>query len=289
MDIPEIMPAAGHLKTVEAIARIAREPNICEIRAGSFSVLRRDGNPAPNFVEVDPGSYVNALGLPNGGLPYLEENITEMQKAAGDKPLTLGIVPIGEGDLAQLTNFCVNAGVAAVELNLGCPNVWDGGVNKKLISTDPAATERALGEVAPFRGKLKIAVKLSPLFRHTMSKIVALCHNMGVDEIVTMNTRPGQTVENPDGKNGLSVPAGGLSGNLIHHEAVQQTAWTRHDIDALGSNMRLVGVGGICSGETLKNFLEAGADACQIGSHFFWSDNPRIFGEILGEYADLVS
>ena len=285
MNIPYIMPAAGWLRTPEDIRDLADLDTVSEIVAGSFTRLARAGNKEPTFVEIEPGSYVNSKGMPNGGLDYLRSNINTMIDASGDKPLRISIAPIKLWDLSNMTAFLYGTDISTIELNVGCPNIWKDGKRHSLISHDPSALRRAMYEViGTITSTLRkqIAVKLSPLPDNLIDEIVGILHTLGIDEIVTMNTRPDY-----DTKDILSMPTGGLSGKKIQMEAVRQVEKIRTAMDKIGSKMRLVGVGGIDSGIMLKRHIEAGVDAIQIGTHT-QVFGKKVFAEILSEYFDLV-
>lgn len=286
MNTPYIMPAAGWLRTPDDIRKLSNMDTVNEIVAGSFTRLERAGNKEPTFVEIEPGSYVNSKGMPNGGLDYLRCNINDMTDASSNKPLRISIAPIEPGDLSDMTSFLSGTDVSTIEINVGCPNIWKDGARHEIISHDVTALRLTIDEVMDrvtrFRGKKQIAVKLSPLPDNIINEVVEILHTSEVDEIVIMNTRPGYNT-----KGILSVPTGGLSGRKIQEEAIHQVEKVRIAIDKIGSKMRLVGVGGIDSGIMLKRHLEAGADAVQIGTHA-QVFGKKVFAEILAEYFDLV-
>lgn len=278
-----LMLAAGHAKTVETVAEFARSNALSEITAGSFTLEPREGNPGRTFAEHPhlPRSWLNALGMPNGGLPYLQEHISALLNAAGEKRLRVSIAPIKPGDLGQLVQFLrPHANRLTVEVNLGCPNVWDGGKNKPLICHDTVATREALREVsAACSGTgLVVAVKLSPLLPSMHEQVIRLCYeHTAVRELVTMNTRPGVPTEGV-----LDVPLAGLSGEAIAEEALEQTRHTAHWMGTYWSDRRrLISVGAInCSRRVEERLAVDGVHALQVGTHAFVHD-PRVFEELL--------
>lgn len=275
------MLAAGHVKTVVAVGRFAQSDAIDEITAGSFTCKKRAGNPQPTFVETEPGSgsYLNAAGLKNGGLSYLEENIKLMIRAAGAKRLRISIAPIEPGDLAMLVSF-LNTYDVTLEVNTGCPNVWHSGIQKPLICHDTRAFAHSLAEVMQVRGNLHVAVKLSPLPDEIRGEIIELCYIHSVDEIVTMNTRPNVPAIGANGNQLLSVPLSGLSGRAIQEEALKEVRKTRETLTIIaGTSIRLVGCGGIDSPLMVRRMYDAGADAVQIGTYAF-VHGPKVFEEL---------
>lgn len=280
MHTPYLMPAAGWLRTPEDLQRIAGLDTIYATMAGSFTLPKRDGNPEPTFIEIEPGSWVNSLGMPNGGLEYLHLHINDMVEASGDKPLHISIAPITSGDLQSMASFLSKTAISTIELNAGCPNVWGDDKRHAIISHDLKALEQAVSEVMIACGTKRVAVKLSPLPDDIANEIVRMLDDFGVDEVVIMNTRPDYPTSGI-----LSMPSGGLSGKAIQEEAVRQVSMVRNVIDRIGSSMRLVGVGGIDSGNMLKRHFDAGADAAQIGTHA-QVYGPKVFGEIIGEYIE---
>ncbi len=281
-DLPPLMLAAGHVKTPEGILEFARSDCISEITVGSFTRWPRDGNPEPTFAEVSPGTWINARGLPNGGLQYLTNAIADMIWNAGKKRLRVSIAPIAQNDLIYLTSFLSQfPGAVTLEVNTACLNVWDEGKNKPLICNDPEAFEIALYEVMESRGSLPVAVKVGPMPSENLrSEIIYLCHQHEVDEYVTMNTEGYQTPKGPDGKGIISMPSGGLSGDGIADKAVEEVRLSRHRIDAIHSKMRLVGCGGVRLAAGAKCMKAAGADAVQIGTYAF-NHGARVFEDIM--------
>jgi len=279
MEHPCIMVAAGNIKTNDGVESFEKSNALDEITAGSFTLRQRDGNKEPNFIEIEQGTYINALGLPNGGLLYLKEKIKAMIKAAGAKRLRISIAPIQQNDLALMTSF-LNGYQVTLEVNLGCPNVWYDGAQKPLICHDVRATAHALAETMRVRGNLRVAVKLSPLPDEIRDEIIDLCYIHGVNEIVTMNTRPNVSTLDKDGKQLLSVPLAGLSGRAIQEEALEEVRKTRQLLGGItGASIRLVGVGGIDSRDMVRRMYEAGADAVQVGTHAF-IHGPKVFEEL---------
>lgn len=277
-----LMLAAGYVKTVDDIRKFARAP-LEEITAGSFTLEPRDGNATPNFIECPdhPGSYLNALGLNNGGWLYLKEHLDAMIVAAGKKRLRISCAPVNPDDLTVLTALLsTRAALIRMEINVGCPNVWVRGTNKPIIGHDPEAFHRALNEVRWHRDHLYIAVKLSPFYENDTLRreIISICCEHDVHEIVMMNTRPHVPTYGM-----LSVATAGLSGAAIAQEACAEVRsinviFQEKKINAI----RLSGCGGVSSGSGIQAMLQAGAHAVQIGTHAFVY-GPRVFEEMLME------
>ncbi|MBI4086763.1 hypothetical protein HY416_02145 [Candidatus Kaiserbacteria bacterium] len=274
MHIPCLMVAAGKVKTVEDIRYFAESDVIDEITAGSFTRHARSGNEEPTFVEIEPGTYLNASGLPNGGFSYLERNISGMIEAAGIKRLRISIAPVEPGDLSVMTSFLRDYPIT-LEVNTSCPNVWQDDKQKPLLCHDRGAFERALAEVAAARGSLRVAVKVSPLSDDLREEIIRLCQTYKIDEFITMNTRPKVSTLR-DGTQLLSVPFAGMSGTAIAEEALGEVRKAQEILKKLNISILLVGVGGINSSDMVQRMCAAGVDAVQVGSYAF-VHGPEVF------------
>src|SRR3989344_4190402 len=133
----DYMNAAGWAKTVEQVELLAKVPLLSHIVVGSFTERPRDGNAGgTNFDVRGDGTSVNSLGLPNKGLPYLQENVGRMRDIA-DKNGKFLVVSIAGADSIEEYPALARAvaqSAHVVEINAGCPNVYKGSEQKEIIS-----------------------------------------------------------------------------------------------------------------------------------------------------------
>lgn len=224
----------------------------------------RAGNPPPRTVET-PSGMLNAIGLDNDGidhfiahhLPYL-------------RTLPTAIVPNIAGkterefvDMAAL--LAPHPGVAALELNLSCPNV-SGGVD---FATSPEVTARVVREVrgvCPF----PILAKLTP----NVTDIVPVAQaaaDAGADAVSLVNTFVGMAIDWRRRRAVLGNKTGGLSGPAIKPLALRLVWRVAQNV-----KVPIVGVGGVATVEDVMEFLVAGASAVQLGTVNFYDPTASV-------------
>ena len=234
----------------------------------------RAGNPPPRTVETT-GGMLNSIGLDNDGfdqfmaqkLPYLRELGTAVIVNVAAKT----------SDEFQRMADTLNAaeGVAAVELNISCPNV-SGGVD---FGTNP---ELAANVVKIFRaaGELPVIAKLTPNVTSVVP-IAQAVEEAGADAVSLVNTFQGMAIDWKRRKPILGNVLGGLSGPAIKPLALR-IVWQV----AQACRVPIIGVGGIQSCDDVLEFLVAGASAVQIGTASFY--NPGLAGQLASELAAVV-
>jgi dihydroorotate dehydrogenase (NAD+) catalytic subunit len=223
-----------------------------------ISLAPRPGNPPPRIVET-PCGMLNAIGLENEGvegflsrkLPYLRE------RGATVVVNILGDCVEDYGKLAA--RLSATDGIAALEVNISCPNVRHGGV---AFGTDPAmAAEvtRAVKEASA----LPVIVKLSP----NITDIAAMARAVekaGADAISLINTLLGMAIDPTTRRPKLANVVGGLSGPAIKPVALRMV-WQA----ARAVAIPVIGIGGIATAADAVEFLLAGATAVQVGTANF--------------------
>ena len=234
----------------------------------------RAGNPPPRTVETT-GGMLNSIGLDNDGfdqfmagkLPYLRDLGTAVIVNVAAKT----------SDEFQRMADTLNAaeGVAAVELNISCPNV-SGGVD---FGTNP---ELAANVVKIFRaaGELPVIAKLTPNVTSVVP-IAQAVEEAGADAVSLVNTFQGMAIDWKRRKPILGNVLGGLSGPAIKPLALR-IVWQV----AQACRVPIIGVGGIQSCDDVLEFLVAGASAVQIGTASFY--NPGLAGQLASELAAVV-
>jgi dihydroorotate dehydrogenase (NAD+) catalytic subunit len=237
----------------------------------------RAGNPPPRTVETASG-MLNAIGLDNDGiehfihhhLPYLRTLPTAIIANIAGKNEQEFV------DMAALLGR--EPGLAAVELNLSCPNVA-GGVD---FATDPEVTRRVVRRVREVC-TLPIVAKLTP----NVTDIVPVARaaaEAGADAVSLVNTFIGMAIDWKRRQPILGNRTGGLSGPAIKPLALRLVWQVARHVD-----VPIIGIGGIATLDDVMEFLVAGASAVQLGTVNFYDPTaaPRIVGQLPAALAEL--
>lgn len=257
-----IMNAAGTCKTLEEVVDLCRVADINAIVVGSITWESRDGVRGGNWW---PEKGLNNLGLPNRGRGYYIWALPEMAKLAhaAGKKLGVSVVGFSPKEWADLAYLVEDSGADFIELNFSCPNT-----NERMLSFAPGAATYVLSKV---KVNIKTGVKLTPYpdpyFLATMSHVVM---SSNIEFVTTSNSFPNS------GLNGA-----GLGGFALQQIALGQVRQFR---ELLPQVFQVWGVGGISSGQDLRDMREAGASAIQIGSAFL-REGPGVFARVLAEEA----
>ena len=217
----------------------------------------RGGNPPPRLFEL-PAGMINSIGLPNKGLAgYLEHDLPEL--AALPVPLIVNVMGFTREQVAELvTAFAGRDEVAALELNVSCPNVETG----TTMGADAGETAALLDAVRP-RTRKPLIVKLTP---NTASpgEVAAAAQAHGADAVSLINTLKGMAPH--PGRPGpwLGGGTGGVSGPAVRAVALAQVAEVRARVE-----LPIVGMGGVQSGRHALDLLDAGADLVAVGTESF--------------------
>lgn len=253
-----LMPASGTLSK-EALGEVRGVYGI--MLPKTVTPVRREGNPPPRIAET-PSGMINSIGLQNPGVDRFLEDLDDF---AGEAPLMISVA----GDtVSEFTALCgrlaVDERVAAVELNLSCPNVEHGGL------TFCSGPESVAEVVDSCRGEISekpIIVKLTN--EGVMSNSVA-AEESGADGLTLINTVPALSIDSGTG----SILRGGLSGPAIKPVALRAVHEVTRSVD-----IPVIGCGGITTGTDVAEFMLAGATAVQIGTASFVRDPVEILNE----------
>jgi dihydroorotate dehydrogenase (NAD+) catalytic subunit len=241
----------------------------------TITLQPRAGNPPPRLWET-PAGLINSIGLPNRGLNgYLDEDLPQLAAICaaarvvgrgGERsgiPLITNVMGSTAGELAELVDACERrAEIAAVELNVSCPNV-DTGLD---IGADPAQLRAVVEAVRPHTRK-PLIVKLTPNTADVPSCAIA-AEEGGADAVSLINTlrAAALTPGRPAGSRlrWLGGGSGGLSGPAVRAIALAQVA-------AVAERVRVpvVGMGGVQNAGHARELLDAGALAVAVGTESF--------------------
>ena len=218
----------------------------------------REGNDYPRMAETT-GGMLNCVGLQNKGVDYFCEHIYPQIKDID----TRMIVNVS-GDSPETYALCAEKidaleAIPAIELNISCPNVRDGGMAFGVTCSGAASVVRAVRE----RYHKTLIVKLSPKVTNIVD-IAKACEAEGADALSLINTLMGMSIDIERRCPRLSIGTGGLSGPAVKPVAVRMV----HQVSR-GVGIPVVGLGGICTAEDAIEFLMAGATAIEIGTANF--------------------
>lgn len=221
-----------------------------------LSLTPREGNPMPRIAET-PSGMLNAIGLQNcGAQTFIRDKLPLLPWK--DTPVVANIYASGLEEYAELARELSAAeGVAALEVNISCPNVKAGGV---LFGQDPRLAEEATRAVVDNAGKKHVVIKLSPNVAD-ITVIAKACENGGADSLSCINTLQGMAVDARTRASRLANLIGGLSGPAIKPVALR-CVWQV----ARAVSIPVIGLGGISCAEDVLEFILAGAHAVQVGT-----------------------
>ncbi len=223
----------------------------------TVTVAPRQGNPPPRLWEL-AGGMINSIGLPNKGLAgYIEQDLPAL--AALPVPLIVNVMGFSADEVAELVQaFAERVEVAALELNVSCPNVKTGMV----MGTDPREIDALLGRVRPLTRK-PLIVKLTPNAADVPA-VAQAAQQAGADAISLINTIRGMALHPVTGEPWLGGITGGVSGPAVRAAALAQV----HAV-AGASDLPIVGMGGVQSGADALDLLRAGATLVAVGTDSF--------------------
>ena len=232
-------------------------------RLGGFIVkgttlLARQGNDYPRMVET-PSGMLNAVGLQNKGVNYFVEHIYPRIKDCGSEVIVNVSGATIDDYVAVAEKLAPLEGIHAIEVNISCPNVKQGGM---AFGTTPkgAASVTAALRAAWDR---TLIVKLSPNVTD-IAEIARTVEDEGADSVSLINTLMGMAVDVDRRRPYLSTITGGLSGPAVRPIAVRMV-WQV----AKAVKIPVIGLGGIMTGRDALEFLMAGATAVEVGTANF--------------------
>ncbi len=235
----------------------------------------RQGNPYPRMAET-PSGMLNAVGLQNKGVDYFVDHIyPEVQK-------------IGTAIIVNVSGSCIDDyvqtasiintldDIPAIELNISCPNVKQGGM---AFGVNPESAAQVVSAVRKAYDKTLI-VKLSPNVTD-ITEIARAVEGAGADSVSLINTILGMAIDAEKRRPILSTVTGGMSGPAVKPVALRMVWQT-----AKAVKIPVIGLGGICSATDAIEFLLAGASAIQIGTANFI--DPSISEKVVDGIADYL-
>ncbi|PKP18141.1 MAG: dihydroorotate dehydrogenase [Bacteroidetes bacterium HGW-Bacteroidetes-21] len=233
----------------------------------------REGNPYPRMAETASG-MLNAVGLQNKGVDVFANDIyPKIQHYNTNVIVNVSGSTIDEY-MAVTERIAALEHIPAIELNISCPNVKEGGMAFGTSCVSAAAVVKAVRKIYP----KTLIVKLSPNVTN-IAEIAKTAEDEGADAVSVVNTFLGMAIDVQTRKPKLSTITGGLSGPAIKPIALRMVWQVSKAV-----KIPVVGLGGIMNGMDAIEFLLAGATAVQIGTANFI--DPAVSFNIVGELED---
>jgi dihydroorotate dehydrogenase (NAD+) catalytic subunit len=231
----------------------------------------RAGNP-PQRIWETPAGMINSIGLPNKGLEgFLAEDLPQLAELP--VPLIVSVMATNREDFSKLVRAVeASDDVAAIELNVSCPNVHSG----LIVGEQPQETEALLEALRPLTQK-PLIVKLTPNVADPAAVAVG-AEQGGADAVSLINTLKASAIDPASGAPALAAGHGGLSGPAVRPVALQQLRAV-----TAATGLPAIGMGGVCSGADAREFLIAGASLVAVGTESF--RDPRAGSRIAAELA----
>jgi dihydroorotate dehydrogenase (NAD+) catalytic subunit len=223
----------------------------------TITLAPRGGNPPPRLWET-PAGLINSIGLPNKGLEgFLERDLPEL--ATLPVPLIVSVAGFSREEFATLVErVAERPEVAALELNVSCPNVKSGCV----IGSERSEMSALMAGLRPLTSK-PLIVKLTPNVSDVVP-VATAAEEGGANALSLINTLRATAIDPRTGTPWLGAGQGGLSGPGVRAVALALTAQV-----AACTQLPIVGMGGIQSGRDALDFLQAGASCVAVGTESF--------------------
>ncbi len=268
-----VMPASGCFGFGKEYAQFYDLNRLGAIVVKATTLEERLGNPTPRVAET-PGGMLNAIGLQNPGLekviaeelPWLEQFTT---------PIIVNVAGTMIDDYVEVADKISKVkNVAAIELNISCPNVRCGGIT---FGTDAATAAELTREIKKV-SSVPVIVKLSPNVTD-IGEIARAVEKAGADALSMINTLVGMRIDLKTRKPILANRTGGLSGPAVKPVAIRMIYEVSQQVE-----IPIIGMGGIMNAEDVIEFFLAGASAVAVGTANFVDPYvcPTIIDELEG-------
>jgi dihydroorotate dehydrogenase (NAD+) catalytic subunit len=223
----------------------------------TVTLAPRQGNPPPRLWEL-PAGLMNSIGLPNKGLEgYLAHDLPEL--ADLPVPLIVNVMGFSRDEVVRLvTAFAQRDEVAALELNVSCPNVETG----LIMGADPGEVTRLMSAVRPLTDK-PLIVKLTPNASDVPAVAIA-AEGEGASAVSLINTIRGMAVHPRTGEPWLGGTTGGVSGPAVRAIALAQVRSVADAVD-----IPVIGMGGVTHARHAHELIGAGATLVAVGTESF--------------------
>lgn len=259
-----VLLAAGTCGTLDEMADVLDLSRIGGLVSKSITPQPREGNPTWRILPARAG-MLNAIGLANPGIDAFE---THSLPRAHSLPCTLVCSVAGFSvedyvQVAAVLDDWHDRGVAAIELNISCPNVKSG----TEFGMSPALTREVVSAVRAAMTRCKLFIKLSPIAPE-LPLIARAAIEAGADGLTISNTIPAMAIDVRTRRPRLANTTGGLSGPALHPVAVRLVHEVYRKV-CRETRTPIIGAGGVTRWEDAAEFILAGATAVQVGAALF--------------------
>jgi len=272
-----VMLAAGTAGTLDEMGDVLDLSRVGAVVTKSVTARARDGNATWRILECKAG-MLNAIGLANVGLEAFEAHVAP--RIAGVPTAVVGSVAgFSIEDYVRVAGAMGEVeGIAAVELNVSCPNVREG----TEFGADPRLLRELVGAVRGALPRTRLFVKLSPVAIGTPHGIADLARaaidagaqpggpngRPGADALTIANTVPAMAIDVATRRPRLANMTGGLSGPAVHPIAVK-LVYDAYRLVCRETGTPIIGCGGVQAWEDAAELILAGASAVQMGTALF--------------------
>ena len=269
-----VMTASGTAGHADELGAYFPLGDLGAVVVKSLSVGPWTGNPAPR-VHQTPSGMLNSVGLQGPGLEaWIERDLPRLAAAGARTVVSIWGQRVEE--FAKAASMLAGvAGLAAVEVNVSCPNIED---RRRMFAHSPEATAEVVAAVGEHCPGLPRWAKLSPTVAD-LAEVAGAALGAGAEAVTLVNTVLAMAIDIEERRPvlGSGPGGGGLSGPAIHPVAVRAV----FDVRAAHPDAAVIGVGGVMSGRDAVELMMAGADAVQVGTATF--RDPRAPIRILTE------
>ncbi len=249
-----VMNASGTFAYGEEFAELFDLERLGGILTKGLSLAPKVGNPTPRVVEASSG-LINSIGLENIGVEaFVRDKLPLL--ARYETPVIVNFFGASVEDYVQTARRLDEAAIAALEMNVSCPNVRQGGIE---FGRDPDILAALIARVRAVTNK-PLIVKLSPLVTD-LGRMALAAQEAGADALTCINTIPAMAIDEERRCPVLGNITGGLSGPAIKPIALRMVYEVYRAV-----SIPIIASGGISTAADVIQFLLAGATAVQIGS-----------------------
>lgn len=270
-----VMPASGCFAFGAEYSQFYSLSDLGAIMIKAATKEARFGNETPRVAETDSG-MINAIGLQNPGVHHILEHELKALEA-NDVPIIANVAGSTEEDYVYVASHISKApNVKALELNISCPNVKEGGMQFGVDPEVAASLTRKVKAVS----EVPVYVKLSP----NVTNIVDMAKAIGqyADGLTMINTLVGLRIDHKTGRPIISNVIGGLSGPAIKPVALRMV----YEVRKAMPTIPIIAMGGIQNAQDVIDYISVGADAIAVGTANF--QNPCVCKEIIDALPNLL-
>ncbi|SFV44094.1 dihydroorotate dehydrogenase [Mammaliicoccus sciuri] len=269
-----IMPASGCFAFGKEFSQFYDLSELGAIMIKAATQFARYGNEAPRVAETASG-MINAIGLQNPGVHHIMEHELKYLEQY-DVPIIANVAGSTEEEYVYVAKHISQASnVHALELNISCPNVKEGGIQ---FGTVPEVAKELTRKVKAV-SEVPVYVKLSPNVTNIVEMAKAIAEY--ADGITMINTLVGLRIDAKTGKPIISNVIGGLSGPAIKPVALRMVYEVSQHVD-----IPIIAMGGVRTSQDVIDYISVGADAVAVGTANF--ENPTVCKDIIDELPTLL-